>query len=84
MLRQVLTLALCYCDLLRFWSNCTNKRCRRARRCLDRSGYFWNTRYPRTGPMRDRARARVRAKRRHLPQWLRDWQRRHDPSDALL
>jgi hypothetical protein len=83
-IRKWVTLARCYSDILRFWTTCANKKCRRLRRCLDRSGKCWNVRYPRTGPGRERLRARVVLKRRGLPVALREWQRLHDPSDNLL
>ena len=66
-IRKWVTLARCYSDILRFWTTCANKKCRRSRRCLDRSGKCWNVRYPRTGPGRERFRARVVLKRRSLP-----------------
>ena len=84
MIRKWVTLARCYSDILRFWTTCANKKCRRSRRCLDRSGKCWNVRYPRTGPGRERLRARVILKRRGLPLALREWQRLHDPGDNLL
>ena len=37
-----------------------------------------------TGPIRQRLRARIRRKRQALPETLKYWQRRHDPSDVLL
>ena len=83
-IRKWVTLARCYSDILRFWTTCANKKCRRSRRCLDRSGKCWNVRYPRTGPDRERFRARVLLKRRGLPLALREWQRLHDPGDNLL
>jgi hypothetical protein len=84
MVRNLVTIARCYADLLRFWSTCANKRCRRARHCLDRSGQCWNMRYPRDEPIAWRLRARVRARRRGLPRAMRDWQRRYDPADNLI
>ncbi len=82
--RKWVTLARCYSDILRFWTTCANKKCRRSRRCLDHSGKCWNVRYSRTGPDRERFRARVVLKRRSLPAVLREWQRLHDPGDHLL
>ena len=84
MIRKWVTLARCYSDILRFWTTCANKQCRRSRRCLDGSGQCWNVRYQRTGPDRERLRARVILKRRGLPLTLREWQRLHDPGDNLL
>ena len=84
MVRRWVTLARGYSDILRFWTTCANKKCRRSRRCLDRSGKCWNVRYPRMGPDRERFRARVLLKRRALPFVLREWQRLHDPADHLL
>jgi len=63
MIRNVATLARCYCDLLRFWRTCPDKQCRRLRRCRDHSGQCWNARYPHAGPMRERFRGRLRLKR---------------------
>ena len=54
MIRKWVTLARCYSDILRFWTTCANKKCRRSRRCLDHSGKCWNVSYPRTGPGRER------------------------------
>jgi hypothetical protein len=84
MVHSFLTLVRCYADLLNFWNDCADKQCRRSRRCRDRSGQCWNTRYPRTGAARERARARIRSKRRALPAALKNWQRCTDPSDVLL
>ena len=83
-IRKWVTLARRYSDILRFWTTCANKKCRRSRRCLDHSGKCWNVRYPRMGPERERFRARVLLKRRTLPFVLREWQRLHDPGDHLL
>ena len=84
LVRKWVTLARCYSDILRFWTTCANKKCRRSRRCLDRSGQCWNVRYPRIGQDRERFRARVVLKRRGLPAALREWQRLHDAGDHLL
>ena len=59
MLRNWATLARCYGDILRLWSTCRNKKCKRSRRCLDHTGNRWNVRYPRDGPVRERFRARI-------------------------
>jgi hypothetical protein len=84
MIRSWATLVRHYCDLLRFWRDCPDKKCRRARRCRDHSGDCWNRRYPRTGEARERLRARVKAARVHLPAAARELPQRCDPSDALL
>jgi hypothetical protein len=84
MILNWVSLARRYCDLLRFWSDCPDKKCRRLRHCRDRAGHCWNKRYPRYGPVRERLRARVRLKRRTLPLAMQNWQRRHDGGDALL
>jgi hypothetical protein len=84
MTHAFLTLVRCYADLLRFWNDCADKTCRRSRHCRDRSGKCWNAHYPRTGAARERARARIRLKRRALAPALKNWQRRTDPSDVLL
>jgi hypothetical protein len=84
MLRSWATLARCYCDLLRFWRDCPDKACRRARRCRDHSGKCWNVRYWQAGERKNSLRERIRATRARMPLPVRDLPSRYDPSDSML
>jgi hypothetical protein len=83
MIRTWANLARCYCDLLRFWRDCPDKTCRRARRCGDQAGKCWQKRYG-ASPRKARLRDRVRATRKHLPLGERHLPQLYDPSDAML
>lgn len=73
-----------YADLLFFWRDCRDRRCRRLRHCRDHSGKCWYQRYRRIVLADDRVRALVRARRVRLPEAIKLLQRRHDPGDVLL